>query len=171
VLEVPVLVVLNDAVTPVGTPDAARLTVPLPVARLTTPMVVLALLPPGIRVRLLGEEVRLKFDPGTVSDTGAVVTAVPEVPVMVNVDVPDAAVLLALRISKLMLLVLGGLKKAVTPLGSPETLRLTLPVRLVELPTMTTMPMLAPGARVTLLMEVESVKLDAPLATCERINP
>jgi hypothetical protein len=90
---------------------------------------------------------------------------------MVNVDVPDAAVLLALRISKLMLLVLGGLKKAVTPLGSPETLRLTLPVRLVELPTMTTMPMLAPGARVTLLMEVESVKLDAPLATCERINP
>lgn len=59
----------------------------------------------------------------------------PEVPVIVTVYCPRLAVLLAVSVSKLLPEELGtavglGLKDAVTPLGRPETARLTLPVKL-----------------------------------------
>ena len=61
---------------------------------------------------------------------GKVVVAVrlPEVPVMVSVDVPTAAVLLAVRVSVLEPVVGFGVKAAVTPAGKPVTARCTLPV-------------------------------------------
>ena len=53
----------------------------------------------------------------------------PDVPVMVTVDVPVVAVLLAVSVSVLVLAVLLGLNDAVTPLGRPEADKLTFPVK------------------------------------------
>jgi hypothetical protein len=54
---------------------------------------------------------------------------VPDVPVIVTVDVPVAAPLLAVSVSVLVVVVLLGLSVAVTPLGWPEADRLTLPLK------------------------------------------
>ncbi len=53
---------------------------------------------------------------------------VPEVPVMVTVDVPGAAELLAVSVSRLEVLVGLVANDAVTPVGRPEAARVTLPV-------------------------------------------
>jgi hypothetical protein len=53
----------------------------------------------------------------------------PEVPVIVTVTVAGVAVLLAVSVNTLVLVVLLGLKEAVTPLGRPEADRLTLPLK------------------------------------------
>jgi hypothetical protein len=52
----------------------------------------------------------------------------PEVPVMVSVFVPGAAELLAVNVNSLAPVVGFGFQRAVTPLGRPETERVTLPV-------------------------------------------
>jgi len=65
----------------------------------------------------------------TVRLTVVVWVRLPEVPVMVTVDVPVAAVLLAVSVNVLVPVVLEGLKDAVTPLGSPEADKLTLPLK------------------------------------------
>ena len=52
----------------------------------------------------------------------------PEVPVTVTVKAPVVAVLLAVSVSTLELVEDAGLKAAVTPLGSPDTVKATLPV-------------------------------------------
>jgi hypothetical protein len=54
---------------------------------------------------------------------------VPEVPVMVTVEVPAAAVLLAVSVSTLEVVEDAGLNEAVTPVGSPDTAKDTLPVK------------------------------------------
>src|SRR5207245_4531026 len=54
----------------------------------------------------------------------------PEVPVMVTVTVPVVAVLLAVSVNVLVLVVLLGLNDAVTPLGSPDADKLTVPLKL-----------------------------------------
>jgi hypothetical protein len=53
----------------------------------------------------------------------------PDVPVMVTVYCPRAAALLAVNVSVLLAVVGLGEKDPVTPLGSPETERFTLPVK------------------------------------------
>ena len=53
----------------------------------------------------------------------------PNVPVMVTVTVPVAAVLLAVSVNVLVLAVLLGLNDAVTPLGRPDADKLTLPLK------------------------------------------
>jgi hypothetical protein len=54
----------------------------------------------------------------------------PDVPVMVTVVGPPAAAEpLAVRVKVLVLVVLVGLKDAVTPLGSPEAAKATLPLK------------------------------------------
>ena len=52
----------------------------------------------------------------------------PEVPVMVSVFVPTAAELAAVNVRMLLPVVGFGFHSAVTPLGRPETERVTLPV-------------------------------------------
>ena len=52
----------------------------------------------------------------------------PNVPVRVAVYCPTAAELLAVSVSVLLPVVGFGVKDAVTPAGSPDTERLTLPV-------------------------------------------
>ena len=56
----------------------------------------------------------------------AVCVRLPEVPVMVTVLVPAAAVLLAVRVSVLVVVADAGLNEAVTPLGKPDADKLTL---------------------------------------------
>ena len=51
----------------------------------------------------------------------------PEVPLMVTVAAPVAAVLLAVRVSTLLPVVGLVAKAALTPLGRPEAARVTLP--------------------------------------------
>ena len=50
----------------------------------------------------------------------------PDEPVTVSVNVPVVAVLLAVKVSVLLLAVLLGLNDAVTPLGRPDADKLTL---------------------------------------------
>jgi len=64
----------------------------------------------------------------TVSATVVVAVVVPEVPVMVTVDEPTVAVLLAVNVSTLELVDVAGLNEAVTPLGNPVAVKVTLPV-------------------------------------------
>lgn len=52
----------------------------------------------------------------------------PEVPVIVTVLVPVAAVLLAANVSELVVVVEAGVKVAVTPFGRPDAVKATLPV-------------------------------------------
>ncbi len=57
-----------------------------------------------------------------------VAVLLPEVPVMVRVYCPTPAELVATSVSKLLPVVGFGEKDAVTPVGSPDTARFTLPV-------------------------------------------
>ena len=54
-------------------------------------------------------------------------TRLPDVPVTVTVDCPMVAALLAVNVSVLLPVVGFGVKDAVTPLGRPDTARVTLP--------------------------------------------
>ena len=65
----------------------------------------------------------------TVNETVVVMVNRPEVPVMVTLVVPVDAVLLAVNVNVLVFAVLVGLNDAVTPFGSPETDKLTLPLK------------------------------------------
>jgi hypothetical protein len=64
-----------------------------------------------------------------VSERVAALVKVPDVPLMVTVDVPVVAAALAVSVNVLVLVVLFGLNEAVTPLGKPEADKLTLPVK------------------------------------------
>jgi hypothetical protein len=122
--------VANDAVTPLGRPVALSVVGELNRFWLVMVMV-LDPLPPGFTVREAGEALMVKFGVAgafTVSASVVVATTLPEVPLMVTVTVPRVALLLAVRVSVLVVVVLVGLNPAVTPLGSPDAARLTLPV-------------------------------------------
>ena len=131
VLVLVVLPGLKKAVTPPGRPEADRLTLPLkPFCGVT--VIVLAPLAPCVIVKLLGEAEREKFGTGarfTVTAIAVVFVKPPEVPVMVMVAVPGVAVLLAVSVTVLVAVTGLGLNAAVTPLGSPEAERLTLPLK------------------------------------------
>lgn len=87
---------------------------------------------------------------------------VPEVPVMVTAACPVEAELPAVSVRMLEPVLLGlGLKFAVAPLGSPEAVKETLPVKpLAGVTVMVSMP-LSPWLIVTALAAAESEKLGA----------
>lgn len=74
---------LNEAVTPVGNPEAANVT--LPANGLTSVTVIVSVpLAPGATVRVVGDAERLKLpSPVTVSEIEVLAVNVPEVPAMV----------------------------------------------------------------------------------------
>jgi hypothetical protein len=124
-----VLAGLNDAVTPLGKPLAARLTLPVkPPVGFT--VIVLGTLLPCTTPRVLGEADSVKLGGSvTVRLTVVVCVSEPDVPVMVTVAPPVVAELLAVKVRVLVPVVLAGLNNAVTPLGKPVAARLTLPVK------------------------------------------
>src|ERR1700733_2478613 len=63
--------------------------------------------------------------PVTFSDSCAVLARLPEVPVIVIVDVDETAELLAVSVSVLAVVAVAGLNDAVTPAGSPDAARFT----------------------------------------------
>jgi hypothetical protein len=157
-LELVVLVGLKDAVTPVGKPEADKLTLPLkPFCGVT--VMLLEPLDPCVIARLLGDAESVKFGgAATVSEMVVVFDRLPDIPVTVTVTVPVAAVLLAVNINALVPVVLTGLNDAVTPLGKPDADKLTLPLKPPWGATVIVLVPLAPCKTVTLLGELDSEK-------------
>src|SRR5713226_2934216 len=155
VLALVVLVGLNDAVTPLGRPDADKLTLPLkPFCGVT--VMVLVPLAPWVSAKLLGDAESVKLGTGsgfTVREMVVEFVKLPEVPVMITVTVPVAAALLAVSVNVLVLVVL---KEAVTPLDRPEAAKVTLPLKPFCGVTVMVLVPLAPWVSVKLLGEAES---------------
>ena len=93
----------------------------------------------------------------TLRESAVVFVKLPEVPVMVTVAGPVAAVLLAVSVSVLVLDVLVGLNAAVTPLGKPDADKLTLLLNPPCGVTVMVLAPLAPCAMVKLVGDAESV--------------
>jgi hypothetical protein len=131
VLVVVVGFVLNDAVTPLGRPEADKVTLPLkPFCGVTVIVLVPAL--PCVIVKLLGDAERVKFAAGaglTVRPIVAEFDKLPDVPVMFTVAAPVVAVLLAVNVTVLVVVAGFVLNDAVTPLGRPEADKVTLPLK------------------------------------------
>ncbi len=157
--------VANEAVTPVGSPVAVKVTLPVkPFVGFT----VMVLVPPVrfcVIARLAGEADSVKFGGGVTVRAIVVVGArLPDVPVMVTVAGPTVAVALAVRVSKLVEVVGFVANDAVTPFGRPVAARLTLPVN--PFTSVTVMVLVPPGrvgVIVTLAGEADSVKLGGPV--------
>lgn len=76
----------------------------------------------------VGVRVTAGFPPAgvTVSFTVVVCVMLPDTPVTVTVEVPTVALALAVKVNVLVVVAGLGLKAAVTPLGNPEALKVTL---------------------------------------------
>jgi hypothetical protein len=130
---------VQAAVTPAGSPEAARVTEPL--NGLTSVMLMVSgLLEPAASESVAAEGVSKKLPAvgAAVTVSAMVVDAVsePEVPLMVIVLVPVAAVLATVNISPLVPVVGLASSAAVTPVGRPETARVTEPVNPLTLNTL-----------------------------------
>ncbi len=129
-LEPVVGLVPKAAVTPLGRPDAARVTEPVNPPRSVTVTVSVALLP-CVTDRAGAEGASLKL--GGVLTAMVIATVVdavrePEVPAIVIVEVPTVAELPAVRVITLLPVVGLVPKAAVTPLGNPDAASATLPM-------------------------------------------
>jgi hypothetical protein len=98
-----------------------------------------------VTLTLFGDEERRKF-PAIVRFRVIVVELVrfADVPVTVRVAVPVAAVLLALSVKMLEVIAGLGLNDALTPLGKPEIVKLTLPLKPFSWLTLIVVVVLAP---------------------------
>lgn len=147
------------AVTPEGRPEADRVTLPANPFTLLTVTVLLPV-PPWVTETLVGEAESEKSGAAgafTVSEIVVVWVSVPEVPVIVTVEVPVVAVALAESVSTLVEVVGLVPNVAVTPAGRPEAERLTLPVNpLVGVTVIVLLPLL-PCVTVKLAGDAESV--------------
>ena len=153
-----VLAGLNEGVTPLGRPEADKLTLPLkPLSGFT--VIVLAPLAPCVMVRLLGEAESVKFGGGlTVRESAVELDRLPDEPVMVTVAVPVVAVPVAVNVRVLVPVVLAGLNDALTPVGRPDADKPTLPLKpLCGLMEMVVVP-LAPWTMLKVPGDVESAK-------------
>ena len=118
------------AVTPVGRPEAASVTEPLN-GLTSVILIVSTLLEPAAIDRVAAEGVSEKLPAAEAVTVSAMVVdavSVPEVPVMVMVLVAAMAVLATVNISPLVPVVGLASSVAVTPVGRPETARVTAPV-------------------------------------------
>jgi hypothetical protein len=161
-LEVVDEVGLNVAVTPVGIPEAANVT--LPVNGLTSVTVMVSVpLAPGATDRVAAEGLSVKLPLlVTVSETEVVALSVPEVPVMVIGYVPGTVVEATASVTTLEVADEAGLNVAVTPVGIPEAANVTLPTNGLESVTVMVSVPLAPGATDRVVAEGFSVKLPCP---------
>jgi hypothetical protein len=110
----------------------------------------------------VGEALTLKAgvaEEFTVRASVVVAVRLPEVPVMVTVDVPVVAVALAVKVSTLVPVVGLVPNVAVTPLGRPDAARVTLPLNPFTSVTVMVLVPLPPWVIVRLLGESDRVKL------------
>jgi hypothetical protein len=155
VLVEPVLAGLNAAVTPVGSPLAVRVAVPeKPFWGVT--VIALVADAPCVTLRAAGAAPNAKRGaPCTVRLSVTEEDDVPAVPVTVTVDAAVAAVDVALNVSVLVVAVVAGLNEAVTPVGRPDMVRATLPVK--PFLGVTVIVLVAPAPCTTLSAGVEGV--------------
>jgi hypothetical protein len=163
---------LKAAVTPVGRLDPEKVTLPVkPFVGLMAIVDVPVL--PRATLTLLGDAERLKFcwpAAFTVRLTVVVCDKPGDVPVIVTVNVPVVAPLLAVSVNVLVLVVLLGLSVADTPLGWPEADKLTLPVKPFCRLTVIVLVPLVPWVTVTLLGDAERLKFCWPAAFTVRLT-
>ena len=88
---------------------------------------------------------------------------------IVTVDVPVVAVLLAVNVKELVVVAEAGLKEAVTPLGKPDADRLTLPVNPLSGATVIVLEPLDPWATVRLFGEAERLKFGGAFTVRESV--
>jgi hypothetical protein len=118
----------------------------------------LVMLAPGARLRLAGVAESVKPGGGvTVREMVVLLVAVPEAPDTVTVEVPAAALLDALNVSVLVFVAAVGLNAAVTPVGSPLTEKVTVPVNPFSGVTVMVLGALPPGARLIVAGDAASV--------------
>jgi hypothetical protein len=115
----------NEAVTPFGRLDTAKLTLPLNPNWGTTTIVEFSV-SPGAMVIWFGAARIVKFWALTVRLTEVLALMLPEVPVIVTGTIPGVALLLAASVSVLLPVAGLGEKVAVTPLGRFAAEKLTL---------------------------------------------
>ena len=153
--------VLNTAPTPVGSPDAANVTLPAnPPASITVTVSVMA--DPSVTDRVAADAVSVKLGVCMVlmvSETAELAVSAPAVPVIVSVEVPVAAALPAVRVSTLDPVVGLVPNEAVTPVGSPDTASVTLPANPPAGATVMVSATLLPWVTVRAVVAGEIVKL------------
>jgi len=163
VLLLAVVAGLKAAVTPLGRPEAVSATVP---ANPPWPLMamVLVMFAPCARLRLAGVAESVKPGGGvTVRAMVVLLVAVPEAPDTVIVEVPAAALLDALKVSVLVFVDAVGLKVAVTPVGSPLTENVTVPLKPLCGVTVMVLVPVAPSTTVTLAGVAARVKDGVPV--------
>ena len=146
------------AVTPLGRPEAANVTLPVKLPKSVT-VTVSVTLEPCFTETDVADGAIVKLSAAVTASAIAVdAVVVPEVPEMVTVDVAGTAELLAENVT--MLLPVVGLvpNVAVTPLGKPEAARVTLPVNPPMSVTVIVSVVLEPGATETDVADGVSVK-------------
>ena len=123
--------VLNDAVTPFGSPETANETSPENPFSGATLTVLVPLPTPCMIVTAVGaaESVNAGFPTVTVRLSVVLLVNLPDVPVIVRVAAAGAAVALTVNVSVLLVVAGFELNTAVTPLGRPDTFRLTFPLK------------------------------------------
>jgi hypothetical protein len=123
---------LKTAVTPAGNPEADIVTLPLNPFSFAIVTVLVPPAPPCVIATLLGDAANEKFAAApvvTVRLTVVVCDRVPEVPVMVTVELLAPAKALAFMVNVLEVVPGFGLKAADTPVGKPEAANVTLPAK------------------------------------------
>jgi hypothetical protein len=157
---------LKAAVTPVGSPDADKVTFPLkPLTGVT--VIVLVLLLPCTTATLLGLAANVKLFAALVTVKLIVIVCVrlADVPVTLTSVVPTAALALAVNFNVLDDVAGFGLNEAVTPLGSPDAVKVTLPLNPVDAATLITVEALLPCGVLSVLGAAAIVKTAGQLFT------
>ena len=153
--------VANEAVTPVGSPEIASVTLAVnPPASVTVIVSVAAV--PSVTARVAADGASMKLGvcvAFTVRVTRVLAVSAPEVPVMVTLEVPVVAVLLAARVSTLAPVVGLVPNEAVTPVGNPDAASVTLLLNPPAPVTVTVSVALLPRVTATVEEAAWSVKL------------
>ena len=155
---------LNEAVTPLGNPLAARVTPPVnPFAGVTVMLSVLFAPCTTASVPVVGASAKLGAD-ATVSAIVVEAVSVPDTPLTVTVTgPPTVAVLFAVSVSTLEPVAGFVANAAVTPLGRPLADSVTLPLNPFAPVTEIVLVLLPPCATVTVPGAAASVKLGGGL--------
>lgn len=151
------------AVTPDGSPDAERVTLPVNPPEGVSVIVLLPAVP-CLTVKLEGDAESEKFGVAvalTVSEIDVVWVSDPETPVIVTDEVPVVAVPDAVNVTPLLPVVGFVPKLAVTPAGNADADRLTLLVNPPEGVTVTVLLPVPPCTTLTLEGDADSVKFGA----------
>jgi hypothetical protein len=150
----------NEAVTPVGNPEAESVTSPenpltglmvIVLAPATPPFAIVTVVGAAVSVKLFTREFTVRL-------IVVVSLSVPDVPVIVTVTVPVAAVVAAVRVSVLVVVPGFGLNAAVTPLGNPEAVNVTSPLNPPDGSIVTVLVPVFPCTIVTLAGAAEMAK-------------